>query len=54
MLGAHWGFAAFFAGVAGYHLVTLITTVALNRQTGELDLLQLPAARCSCWPSCRT
>jgi hypothetical protein len=43
VLGAHWGFAAFFAGVAGYHLVTLITTVALNRQTGELDPLQLPA-----------
>lgn len=43
MLGAHWGFAAFFAGVAGYHLVTLVTTVALNRQTGELDPLELPA-----------
>ncbi|GAA3577656.1 type II CAAX endopeptidase family protein [Amycolatopsis ultiminotia] len=41
VFGAHWAFVAFFAGVAGYHLVTLITAAAVNRQSGDTDPLDL-------------
>ncbi|MBB4685302.1 CPBP family intramembrane glutamic endopeptidase [Amycolatopsis jiangsuensis] len=43
VFGAHWAFVAFFAGVVGYHLVTLVTTAAVNHQTGDDDPLDLPA-----------
>ncbi len=41
VLGAHWAFLAFFAGIAGYHLVTLVTAAAMNRSLGEFDPLEL-------------
>ncbi|MET9260175.1 CPBP family intramembrane glutamic endopeptidase [Amycolatopsis sp. NPDC004079] len=37
ILGAHWAFAAFFFGVAGYYLVTLLTAAAFNRHVGDDD-----------------
>ncbi|MFD9888854.1 CPBP family intramembrane glutamic endopeptidase [Amycolatopsis sp. NPDC059027] len=41
VLGAHWGFLAFFAGIAGYHVVNLAITVVMNRHLGEFDPLEL-------------
>lgn len=41
VLGAHWTFLAFFAGIAGYHLVTLVTAAVMNRSLGEFDPLEL-------------
>ncbi|MFF0145495.1 hypothetical protein ATK36_1678 [Amycolatopsis sulphurea] len=43
IFGAHWAFAAFFAGVAGYHLVTLITTAAVTHPSGDDDPVGLLA-----------
>jgi membrane protease YdiL (CAAX protease family) len=41
VLGAHWGFVAFFAGIAGYHLVTLVMSFALSGRFGGYDPLEL-------------
>ncbi|WP_033295406.1 CPBP family intramembrane glutamic endopeptidase [Amycolatopsis jejuensis] len=41
VFGAHWAFVAFFAGVAGYHLVTLGTAAAVNHQFGDDDPVDL-------------
>lgn len=41
VLGAHWCFVAFFAGIAGYHLVTLLIAAGMNRDVGEFDPLEL-------------
>jgi membrane protease YdiL (CAAX protease family) len=41
VFGAHWGFTAFFAGIAGYYLVTLVMTAMLSGHFGEYDPLEL-------------
>ena len=41
VLGAHWCFVAFFAGIAGYYLANLIIAAAVNRNVGEFDPLEL-------------
>ncbi|OOC03376.1 CPBP family intramembrane metalloprotease [Amycolatopsis azurea DSM 43854] len=41
VLGAHWGFVAFFAGIAGYHLVTLVMSFLLSGRFGGYDPLEL-------------
>ncbi len=41
VLGAHWGFLAFFAGIAGYHLVTLVMSFAMSGRFGGYDPLEL-------------
>lgn len=41
VLGAHWGFVAFFAGIAGYHLVTLVMSFVLSGRFGGYDPLEL-------------
>jgi hypothetical protein len=40
VLGAHWGFLAFFVGLGGYHLVTLVMT-ALRSGHASVDPLEL-------------
>jgi uncharacterized protein len=39
---AHWGFLAFFAGLAGYHLATLAFTVATADRFAEVDVTNPP------------
>jgi membrane protease YdiL (CAAX protease family) len=41
VLGAHWGFLAFFLGIGGYHLITLVMTAALSGHFGQFDPLEL-------------
>lgn len=41
ILGAHWGFLAFFIGVGGYYVITLIMTVVLSGHFGQFDPLEL-------------
>lgn len=41
VLGAHWGFVAFFAGIAGYHLVSLVMSFVLSGRFGGYDPLEL-------------
>ncbi|MCF6423202.1 CPBP family intramembrane glutamic endopeptidase [Amycolatopsis tucumanensis] len=40
VFGAHWGFVAFFAGLGGYHLVTVVMT-ALRSGQASVDPLEL-------------
>lgn len=35
VFGAHWAFAAFFGGVAGYYLITILTAAAFNRHVRD-------------------
>ncbi|WP_020671253.1 CPBP family intramembrane glutamic endopeptidase [Amycolatopsis nigrescens] len=42
VLGAHWGFLAFFLGFGGYQLAALIMTAALSGRVNEFDPLELP------------
>lgn len=39
---AHWGFLAFFTGLAGYHLATLAFTVATADRFAEVDITDPP------------
>lgn len=39
---AHWGFLAFFTGLGGYHLVTLIFTAATADRFAEVDVTAPP------------
>jgi membrane protease YdiL (CAAX protease family) len=41
VLGAHWGFLAFFIGIGGYHLITLIMAAALSGHIGQFDPLEM-------------
>jgi hypothetical protein len=50
VLGAHWGFLAFFIGIGFYHLITLIMAVAVRayrtvRPAGNAGRRPTPAAR---------
>jgi membrane protease YdiL (CAAX protease family) len=38
----HWGFTGFFAGIAGYHLVTLVFTLLLSDGFSEFDASNPP------------
>jgi hypothetical protein len=39
---AHWGFAAFFAGLAGYYLCTLVITAVTRDRFAQFDLTNPP------------
>ncbi|RKT57050.1 CPBP family intramembrane glutamic endopeptidase [Saccharothrix australiensis] len=39
---AHWGFLAFFAGLAGYHLFTLVFTAVTADRFAEVDITDPP------------
>ncbi|MBW4716678.1 CPBP family intramembrane glutamic endopeptidase [Saccharothrix obliqua] len=39
---AHWGFLAFFAGLAGYHLSTLVFTAVTADRFAEVDITDPP------------
>ncbi|RBM19953.1 CPBP family intramembrane metalloprotease [Prauserella sp. PE36] len=42
VLGAHWGFLAFFAGLAAYYLLSLLLTAFAIGGDGEVGSLRLP------------
>lgn len=42
VLGAHWGFLAFFGGLAGYYLVSLVLSALALSGDDEFDPLPLP------------
>ncbi|MBB5805343.1 membrane protease YdiL (CAAX protease family) [Saccharothrix ecbatanensis] len=39
---AHWGFLAFFVGLAGYHVATLVFTAATADRFAEVDITDPP------------
>lgn len=39
---AHWGFLAFFTGLAGYHVATLVFTAATADRFAEVDITDPP------------
>ncbi|WP_370943426.1 lysostaphin resistance A-like protein [Amycolatopsis sp. cg5] len=41
VLGAHWGFLAFFIGIGGYHLANLLIAVFFSGHFGGFDQLEL-------------
>lgn len=44
VLGAHWGFLAFFGGLGGYYLVTILLTLLMPGEFGAFDPTDLPDA----------
>lgn len=42
VLGAHWGFLTFFAGLGGYHLAALIISALVSGRFEDFDPLELP------------
>ncbi|MBK1786773.1 CPBP family intramembrane glutamic endopeptidase [Prauserella cavernicola] len=42
VLGAHWGFLTFFAGLGGYYLLSLILTAVAVGGEGEVGSLRIP------------